>query len=1024
MMKSILATFICLTCLVVPALAQRTVTGTVRTEDQPLFNVNIVEKGVPTNGTTSDGDGKFSLKLKGGSNTVIFTMIGFMRKEVNVSGNGPFDIKMEVDAKGVEEVVVVGYGKQKKITNTGAVTSITGEAIRQTPSPNIANTLMGRLPGYISQQRGGRPGAEGTEFFIRGISSYASAGTPLIIVDDIELGAGALSLLDPNEIETLSILKDASTTAIYGVKGANGVIVITTRRGKIGPPRIAFRSETGMQRPTRSKQYLGAYESALLTNEAMKNDNVTPRFTDIDLQKFKDGSDPYGHPDIDWYKTLTRPMAMQFRNNLDVSGGLDFLNYFISVGYLYQNGILKDFSEGNGFNSNYYHRRYNFRSNLDITATKSLNFRLDLSGIMGETNSPNVPGPFGNNNVFFEMNGYNHLPPFAYPVYNPDGSYGFILNNVRDNINNIVGRLALDGYNRSFSNDININLTGNQDLAVITKGLSARVVVAYSNNYNFSRSLTRTTFPSFQFNPADSTYTPRDPNIYRIQKLGLGYSPLAGLGKRLNLQAQINYDRTFGKDHRIYGLVMGAQTTSISVNTNTGSELVPSNFRGFTGRLGYNFRQKYMFEFNGAYNGSDRFAAGKRFGFFPAFSAGWNVAEEPFFANALPIFSLFKFRGSYGFTGVDGVGSNSYIYDYVFQRNNSYSFGESHNTFSGIREGTLGNPNVTWEKEKQWNIAAEFTMLKGKISGSFDLFNRYRYDILSERSIPAMFGQDVPVVNLGRVRNKGFEADLTYQNTYGKFGLRVNANVSHAKNKVLFRDEEQPRYPGLALTGHPIGSIVGYRFDGFYQSDEDIQKSAKPNGSLPRPGDLKYKDLNGDNVIDAFDREVIGNPNLPNTIGGLNIGLTYKGISLNMGFQGAAFFNLRAMAEAIDPFSSNLQPIHRNRWTPETKNTATFPSLHYSTLLTNSSRDYPSDFWFVRGDYLRLRTVELGYDLPASLMRAIRLKSVKVYANGFNLLTWSKAFEKYQMDPEIVSGGTGEHYPQQKVFNVGIQVGF
>ena len=1010
----------------------KVVTGTVTDSTGPVIGASVIEKGLVSNGTTTDVNGKFTLELKGKSNIVIVSAVGFLTQEV--SGATTTNIRVFLyssDVKGMEDVVVVGYAKQKKVTLTGAVSVVAGAELRENPTASLQNTLSGRLPGFFSVQPSGRPGADGATFFIRGQSSYnPGSNAPLIIVDDIEYSYDQFARLDPNEIESLSILKDASTTAVYGVKGANGVVIITTRRGRLGAPKISARLETSMQQPTRMPEYLNSYETALLYNQAKINDGQPAYFTAADLEFFKNGADPYGHPTNNWKDILFKKFSKQYRANFDISGGTERVKYFISLAGLFQDGMVKNFSKDQDINGNYYHMRYNYRSNLDIKVTNTTDLRLDLYGNIGEINTPNVGSPFGYNDVFYEYSSFLSLAPFNYAVYNPNGTYGYSTWQISGggtsssyNVNNIVGRLTHYGYNRTYENNMNLIMSANQKLDFLTKGLSFKATAAYTSNYGYSKSMTRDQFPSFIYNPVTSTYTPRDPNVYRVRRFFSGYS--AGSTVRtLTLQAMVNYDRTFGK-HRVYGLALVNQGTDTRYSSNSTYNFIPNNYRGFTGRLGYNFKEKYLFEINTAYNGSDRFAKANRYGLFPAASIGWNISKEKFIKDNIGVISNLKLRASYGLVGNDKIGSNfSYYYLPTWSNSGSINFGTTSNAFTGIREGTLGNDQVTWEKEKKFDAGIDFGLFNGKLNGTVDYFKNQRYDILTTRgTVSAVFGQTLPPVNLGIVDNEGYEIELNYNGKIGKeFNYRLKGTYSVAKNKIIFQDEPSYAYAYQAFTGNSIGMQRVYRWIGYYKDSADIANSAVPS-QKPYPGDLKYADLNKDGKIDGYDMEVTGYSNVPNTTYGFQIGFSYKGFSISTFFQGAMNFNVRAVAEAIRPFSSNLTEIHKYAWTPALGDNAKFPRI---SLLAGASDAiaYPSTFYFIPGDYLRLKTAEIGYTLPKSWVSRWKLESVRVYANGYNLITWTKLDKLYDFDPEITTNTDRTIYPPQRTINFGISVGF
>ncbi|WP_188814488.1 SusC/RagA family TonB-linked outer membrane protein [Hymenobacter cavernae] len=1050
-MKKILL-FLWLTLGVATQLAYaqgRVVQGVVRDLQGPVPGVSVYEKDTPANGIATDGEGRYRLTLKGKSGVLVFRSVSYKLSEVQVGTRTVVNVTMESTEQELGEVTVVGFGEQRKITQTGSVSQVSGREIRENPSASLQNALVGRLPGFFSQQSSGQPGADGAAFFIRGVSSYNSNNQPLIIVDDIQYSYDQFARLDPNEIESLAILKDAATTAIYGVRGANGVIVVTTRRGKDGPPQITARVESGLAQPTKIPHYLDAYQSASLYNQAQVNDNnanpvagFKPRFSDADLQAFKDGSDPYGHPNVDWRKVLFRNWSQQYKANIDLSGGSPRVKYFTSVGYLFQNGMLNDFSKNTGVNNNYYQKRYNYRSNLDINVTKGMDLRVDVYGNFAQVNTPSVNSPNSINSpygdVFYDYSSFATLAPFAYSIYNPDGTYGYSKwsrdVNSAYNVNNVVGRLTNNGYYRNFENNINGVLSLKQDLGVFTdrlKGLTATGRVAYTSNYYYTRSMTRNSFPSFIYSPGTETYEPRDVNVYRTQRYFAGYDTRS-TSRVVNLQAILNYDRTFGK-HHVSGLALYNRNSNTAANSNNVYNFIPANFLGYSLRLGYDYADRYLFQINAGYNGSDRFSAANRYGLFPAVSAGWNIAEESFFKRALPVFDVLKIRGSYGLVGNDALGSG---YSYYYQQN--YANGNSTNgnpstTFNtgitstpqaGVAEGTLANNNVTWEKEKKLDVALEFRLLNNTLSGSVDYFRNNRYDILTTRgTVSGIFGQTLPPVNLGRVRNQGIELELGYQSPLSRdFSYFIKGNYSLAKNRILFQDEPKNQYSYQNFTGHSIGQQRVYIYDGFY-SQADIASSDVPKPATgAQPGDLKYKDLNNDGKIDSYDQSVTGYPSLPNTTYGVNLGMRYKGFSVSVLFQGASNFNVAAGAEAIKAFGANLTDIHTKAWTPELGDDAAYPRL---TLLGGISDPLNrSTFWQISGNFLRLKNAQINYDIPNTLTRKVGIPAARVYANGTNLLTWTAASKLYDFDPEITLNTARTIYPPQRLINLGLSVTF
>jgi TonB-linked SusC/RagA family outer membrane protein len=579
------------------------------------------------------------------------------------------------------------------------------------------------------------------------------------------------------------------------------------------------------------------------------------------------------------------------------------------------------------------------------------------------------------------------------------------------------------GYDRNFTNDLNILVGGTQQLSMLTKGLSAKVTVAFASALSNNRNLRRngSDVPSFYYNPQTGVYklNPAYQN-YRLERMTVSYTIADPTTHTNNVQAMLNYDRTF-KGHRVYGLAL-YNTTSRTDRASTPAN-VPSNFQGVTLRTGYDYKSRYLLEFVVSRNGSDRFVGKQRYGWFPAISGGWNIGEEKFFKKKFPFIDLFKLRGSYGIVGSDVVTGGQYLYDQVWNRSGTYNFGETPNAFTGIREGTLGNPDVTWEKERKTDIGTDITMFKGKLSLTVDYFSNFRYDqLISRQSISTVIGIGLPRTNFGEVSNKGWDGQISYRGKLNKVSYTVGANFSFAKNTIVNTDEPRPAYPWLALTGRSIGQSLGFTWIGFYKDSQDVKNSAVfPSGVVP--GDLKYKDLNGDGILDEFDRGFIGKPNLPSTTAGLTLGVTYKNIDVNMLLQGSFGYSFRIIAEGIEPFVSNLQPIHLERWTPATAETARFHRLTTSAAGINSGRSTPSDFWLIDASYVRLKSVDIGYRLPERWMRSLKMNNMRVFASGYNLLTWNN-YDKYQQDAEVASGSIGGAYPNSRIINFGIQAGF
>jgi len=1002
----------------------------VNEKNEAAGGVTVTEVGNEKNVVSSDEQGNFSIVLKAGSRRkLLLSNVGYTPQTVDVTGTR-VQVRLSPDVRGLEDVVVVGYGRQKRITSTGAVSSVKGEEIRTVPTASIQNTLVGRLPGFFSQQRSGQPGADAADFFIRGVNSINGDNKPLIIVDDIEYDYTQLSQLNVNEVESVSILKDAATTSIYGLKGANGVLVVTTTRGRTGTPRINLTAESGINKVIRMPTFLDSYTTALLRNEATINDaygqSQTPvlPFSPDDLQKFKDGSDPYGHPNVNWADALFKKSSTQSRYNVDVSGGNAFVKYFTSLGYFSQNGILKNFTPiGDYVNTNYFYRRFNYRSNLDITPTKTLKIRFDLNGRFETTNNPS--GVVESAGLFYELSAFRYMAPYAMPLVNPNGTYGYASHQGAITSNgaiNPIFRLGNGGYIRQFNNNYNLIVGADQRLDFISPGLSVKVNVSYAGNNNDGRNLNRSGLPVYKYNPVTNSYAIRDATQYRMLPYAVA-STNSAFNSTTILQASLNYDHTFG-DHHFTALLLLNQRNYI----NGGN--IPVNYRGTTARLDYDFKRKYLLGLTVARNGNDLFRKDNRYGIFPAISWGYNLSEEKFFKNLFPFFDLFKIRGSYGTVGSDAS------YPSVVTSIIQYSTTGTNFYGNTTVEGSLVNPDVTWERERKTDLGLEINMFQGKVTMSGSYFHNYRYDqLIDQAGVPLLIGQNLPKKNIGKSENSGFDGVITYRNNTGKVNYSISANMSYAVNRIIYISEA-PDYPYQARTGTRLGLTLGYHNIGFYQlNDFDANGKVKkgvaaPLWSVIQPGDLKYADMNGDGVITDADKTWLSKPNLPSTNLGAEFTIGYKGFSLRALLQGAYGYAVQVSAEgAGDAFNGNLRPWNLERWTPQTAATATYPRIGLNTNVNNISwatggiSNVSSDFWFANTWYVRLKSVELTYQVPKKWLKGARVvQNARVYIAGYNLANIQR-MGKFQQDAEIANG-TGGAYPNTVNFNFGLQLGF
>lgn len=1000
------------------------------TDGEVLTGVSVVVEGT-TNGTMTDVDGSYTLSVKSGDR-VTFSFISFVPQTIKIGNQQVLNVVLESDLKALEEVVVVGFGKVKKITMTGAVSAISANEIRNIPTSSVQNALYGKLPGFFAQQRSGQPGKDASDFYIRGASSLNESGNqPLIIVDDVQYSYDQLQQINVNEIESISILKDASTTAIYGIKGANGVLVVRTRRGMEGTPQINVRVEGGITMPVRSPKFLNSYQAATLVNEAYANDGLDNQkpFTDQDLDAFRTGSDPYGHPDVNWYDEIFKKTASQQNMNVDISGGTKKLRYFVTGGFFSQNGLTRTFKDPHGeVNTDYFYRRFNFRSNLDFDVTATTKVRLDMTSRFMNINEPNSLNAVG------EVYNFKSMTPFSAPLTNPDGSYAhhnYFLTDSKDPTLN--ARLANEGYRRTRRFDSNILFDVSQKMDFVTQGLSSMLRVAYSSideNYRGMRR-TKDMYPTYHYSAPDTYTINPTATSYAYQR----YIINAGTEKAIrdvNVQVFLNYDRTFNEVHNVKAMLLyNRQSRTVDKDTWT-TAAVPEKSEGYTAQVNYNYQNKYMLDFNSAYNGTDRFGKDNRFGFFPAVAVGWNIAEESFFQEKVKNVDMLKIRASYGLVGSDVTPGNRYLYKQIYETGGGYNFGEVPQNYDSYKEGTLGNAYVTWEKARKFNVGIDANLFR-KISLAVDYFHDFRYDQLVERNdVPLMLGIGLPRTNVGETTNQGFDGQISYNDKFGQFDFNTSLVFSYAKNNVKYKAEAQQRYAWLSETGRPIGQPFGYTWDGYYtpQDIDEIYNQGNPN-NIPVPnilvsaGDLKYKDLNGDNIIDDFDKGAIGKPNLPTTTLGWTIGGAYKGFSISLLFQGSFNYSFSVVGTGIESFKSQFQPLHLKRWTQERYENGEaieFPRLTTTPSTISSSEAYMSDFWLVDAWYVRLKTVDLGYELPKNILPK-GIDRTRFYVNAYNLFT-KTSYDKYQQDPEIKTNSAGDAYMNQKVINLGVQMSF
>ena len=1003
----------CSFCLSNQAFSQNPVRGKLidSASSSPISGATVNVLGTSVSVET-DSDGGFSIIAKQGD-ILAFSHVGFNPITVTVEGLDALIVRMLAVSQELSDVVVIGYGQQKKVSVVAAISTINAKGLLQTPASNIGIALAGRLPGLSVLQRSGVPGGEQLEFYIRGRSTV-NGQQPLILVDGVQRDFMAL---DPREVESISILKDASATAVYGVRGANGVIMITTRRGHIGKPIIEVTMEQSWQSPTRLPKMTSAFDYAILRNQVETQNGRQPIYDDVALEHYRTGDFQELYPTRNFVKEFMKDAFPMRRTNVTVSGGSEKMRYFTTVGYLFQEGIFKTekFSEYD-YSPNSKANRANFRSNFDIDINSSLKMFLNISGYMQKKNDP-VVVPF-NGAYLNDVNAYSivigsliQTPSNFHNDKTPDGE---VLSTPLKggNINNVpYGMLNRSGFRNTMTNQVTATLGVEQKLDFITKGMSARVIASYDATAINQQIRQR----SYQLYEAKRDPVNQDSVIYQPTGTNtnstLSDAQSQSQWNLLNIDASLNYNRSFGP-HSVSGMVLFNRYQRV-VNIE-----LPYNYVGLVGRATYGYKNRYLGEVNFGYNGSEQFAPGHKMGFFPSLSVGWVASNEDFINDALPWLSFAKIRASYGQVGNDNM--NGARFAFLTLWNGSY-------------ESQIGNDQLVWEKANKYNVGLE-TRLFNNFSFDADVFYERRNNILISATglVPTgMFGTGgvfnsgiIPKINAGEIENKGFELTAGYQKSFRKdFRMDVRLNGAFNRNNVLNMSEvllpEGYAYR-LRSTGYPIGQPFGYATDGFFNSQKEIDDWYDQSGigSLPKVGDLKYKDINGDGIISEEDQMPIGHPEMPEWTFGGALSLRYKNFDFSMMWQGVANRSYLLVGQRIWE-TYNFNEWHKEAWTQERFDAGlpiTYPRLDPGS----GASKQVSDFWYADGSYIRLRNLEVGYSIPEKLSGKIGASGVRIYANGLNLLTFDKYPVKYQ-DPEQ---NNELLYPVFKAYNVGLNVTF
>ena len=1037
MMKNFLFICMLLLGLSTSALAQESivVTGVVTdTNKEPMIGVNVSISNIPGLGAITDLNGKYSIKMPP-YHKLVFTYIGFEKVEVLVKEQRTVNVTMkEASAREIDEVVITGTGAQKKLTVTGAITNVDVDVLKANPSGSMANALAGNVPGILAMQTSGKPGSV-SEFWIRGISTFGASNSALVLVDGFER---SLDEINVEDVESFSVLKDASATAIYGSKGANGVVLITTKHGKAGKINISAKAETFYNMLTQVPDFVDGYTYASMANEAKITRNLEPLYKADELEIFRLGLDPDLYPNVNWIDELLRKGSWSTRATLSMNGGGNTARYYVSGSYLDQQGMYKVDKALKDYNTNANFRRWNYRMNVDIDITKSTLLKVGVSGSLQKANDSGV----GSDAIWTALMGYNAImvPKLYSNGYVP--AYG---NDNGDRFNPWV-QATMTGYRENWKNNIQTNVTLEQKLDFITKGLRfvGRFGYDTENNNWINRRKWPEQWKAKRFRATDGTL---DYDRVAEERKMFQESGSDGLRNEF-FEAELHYSRGF-KHHHLGGTLKYNQSSKIKT-VGLGDDLkqgIARRNQGLAGRFTYNWNYRYFIDFNFGYTGSENFAAGHRFGFFPAISGAWNIAEESLIKKHLKWMNMFKIRYSYGKVGNDNLGNTRFPYLYDIETmtkkdgdktvdTGGYNFGDYtfDRYYGGMRYTSLSSPNVTWEIATKHDLGIDFSFFNDKLSGSVDYFNEKREGIYMLREyLPGIVGlESNPSANVGKVTSEGFDGHFTFRQKLGAVGLTIRSNITYSKNEIVDRDEENNYYWYKMQKGHRVNQARGLISLGLFKDYDDIRNSPVQDfdGYKVMPGDIKYKDVNGDGKIDGNDQVAIGATTKPNLIYGFGIAANWKGLDVNLHFQGAGkstYFidgSTVHMFKLGDGWGNVLSEMaNSNRWIsadisgdPATENpNAEYPRLSYGP---NSNNYQQSTYWLRNGSYLRLKTVEVGYTLPTQLVNKVHFNTVRIFFVGTNLLTWS-AFKLW--DPEMGSTD-GKRYPLSKNLSLGISV--
>ena len=1007
---------------------------------EPLIGVNVTVDG-DANGSITNMDGLYEIFVTKKSVVLKFTYIGFKTSEIRTNAStNIYDVTLEEQVNELEETVIVGYGTQRKISNIGAQSSMKMEDIK-TPSASLTTTLAGRLAGVVAVQRTGEPGKDAADIWIRGIST-PNTSSPLVLVDGVER---SFNDIDPEDIESLTTLKDASATAVYGVRGANGVILIKTKPGKVGKPTVSADYYESFTRFTKMVDLADGITYMNAANEAMRNDGIATKYTEDQIRNTIAGKDPYLYPNVDWLKEIFNDWGHNRRVNVNVRGGSEKVAYYASVSYFNETGMTVTDKNIDTYDSKMKYSRYNFTTNLNIDVTPTTKVEIGAQGYLGEGNYPAISSA----DLY---NAAMSISPVEYPkMFFVNGEAFVPGTSTNNNFNNPYSQATRRGYDNLTKNQIYSNLRVTQDLDMLTKGLKLTAMYAFDvyNEIHVHQDRAESTYNFLDTSvPYDMNGQPILQRIYEGSNV-LSYTQETSGNKKTYLEASLNYDRTFNDDHRVSALFLFNQQSKLLYPKGTLEDAIPYRMMGIAGRATYSWKDRYFAEFNIGYNGAENFSPKHRFGTFPAFGVGWVVSNEKFWQPLSKAVSFLKIRYTDGKVGNSEVSDRRFMYLDQMKENGDYGykFGPNGTKWSGYETVNMA-VDLIWEESRKQDLGIDLKLFNDDLSIVFDLFKERRENILLKRehSIPSFLGYNTsaPYGNIGIIENKGFDGTIEYNKRINKdWVIALRGNVTFNKDKWIQGELPEQKYEWMNQYGHNINGVKGYVAEGLFTQAEiddmarweslsDANKAITPKpfasqfGTV-KAGDIKYKDLNNDGQIDAYDQTYISRGDVPTTVYGFGFTVGWKDLSVGMMFQGVAGAERVLNGSSVNPFnggggSGNLYSNIGDRWTEDNPDqNAFYPRLSYGSETTSNINNFQKSTWWVRNmNFLRLKTLQISYNLPKPWVNKVHLKNAAVYVMGTNLFTLSR-FKLW--DPEL-NTDNGASYPNTTSYSVGINFTF